>query len=483
MLRKRVFWIGLIILLVLASGGGYAYYRIVYLPGQAPTEPAIATAQVRRGDLVISVSGSGTLAPAAESALGFQTAGYLDEVLVQVGDQVQEGDVLAHLETDDLRLAVDEADINLRLAQLDLADASARATDAELTNARANLRSTQTALIAAQYTYSNTLNSDLDSAVRARQIEFQWYVDQYGESEGNGASQSDLASAWNDRASAEYRFNQVVRQAQMEELNAANQVDQARNRVYQAQENLELLQSGPTTATIMQAQQRADQAALALEDARDNLGAAELRASFDGIVVDVTAIPGQYVTTAPIVTLDDLAQPLLQFWVEESDMSGVVVDNRVEIVFEALPDDTFTGTVIRVDPALVTVGNTLAVQAWASIDLSPGQTIFGGMNGDVEVISAEARDALLVPVGALRELGAGQYAVFVVQPGGQMALRPVEVGLMDLVNAEILSGLEPGEVVSLGEEQQSTETTVPEQQMGPPGEGPMEPFGGGGGPP
>ena len=158
-------------------------------------------------------------------------------------------------------------------------------------------------------------------------------------------------------------------------------------------------------------------------------------------------------------------------------MSGVAVGNRVEIIFEALPDDTFIGEVIRVDPALVTVGNTLAVQAWASIDLSSGQTVLlGGMNAEVEVISAESRDVLLVPLQALRELGPDQYAVFVVQPDGEMVLRPVEVGLQDFVNAEVVSGLELGEIVSTGV-QVSTETEVPEQMMPPGGPG-MRMFGG-----
>ena len=470
MLRKRAFWVGLIIVLALAAGGGYAYYSYVYLPGRAVVEPTIATAQVRRGDLVVSVSGSGTLVPASEIALGFQVGGYVDEVLVEVGDRVQEGDVLARLETHDPELAVAEADIKTRLTQLDLADALEGPSDAELADARANLRSAQTALTVAQYTYNSALNSDLDSAVRSRQIEFQWTVDHYWELEENGASQGRLEDAWNDRASAEYRFNEALRQAEMEERKAWNQLDQAQRRVGQAQENLELLQSGPVTNTVVQAELKADQAALALEDARDDLEAAELRAPFDGTVVDVTAMPGEHVGTGSFITLADLDKPLLLFWVEESDMSGVAVGNRVEIIFEALPDDTFTGEVVRVESALVTVDRTLAVQAWASIDLSSHQQprFLGGMNAEVEVISAESRDTLLVPLQALRELGPDQYAVFVVQPDGEMVLRPVEVGLMDFVNAEIISGLEIGEVVSMGVEE-STETDVPEQEMMPPG--------------
>ena len=188
-------------------------------------------------------------------------------------------------------------------------------------------------------------------------------------------------------------------------------------------------------------------------------------------------MPGEHVGTAPFIVVADLETPLMQFWVEEADLSGVTVGNRVEIMFEALPDDTFDGEVARVDPALVMVDGTLAVQAWAGVDFaSEPVNLFGGMNADVEVISVEARDALLVPLQALRELGPDQHAVFVVQPDGELVLRPVEVGLMDFVNAEIISGLDLGEVVSTGVEE-STETEAP-GQMEPP-RNPMMRFMGG----
>lgn len=477
MFRKKAFWISLIVVLALV-GGGYAYYSYVYRPSQEVVEQIITTAQVYSGDVVVSVSGSGALSAASEVALGFQSEGYLDEVLVEIGDRVQEGDVLARLEMDDLEVAVAEAEIKARLAQLGLADVLEGPTDAELANARAAWQSAQVALTVAQHTYDSALNSDLDSAVRSRYIEYQRAVDRYWEYENGDASQDDLEDAWGDQGEAEWQLGEVLQQAEMEELDAWNQVDQAQNRVYQALESLELLQSEPITDTILRAELTAGQAALALNDARDNLAAAELCAPFDGTVVDVTATPGEHVGTASIITLADLEEPVLQFWVEESDLSGVALGNRVEIIFEALPDDAFTGTVVRVDPALVNVGGTLAVQAWASVDLASGPIVLlGGMNAEVEVISAESRDTLLVPVQALRELDQGQYAVFVVQPDGEMVLHPVEVGLMDFVNAEIISGLELGEIVSTGVEE-STETDVSEQEMMPPGGPGMRIFGG-----
>ena len=481
MFREKGFWIGLIIVLALLAGGGYAYYRIIYLPGQETGEPVITTGQVQRGDLVISVSGTGVLNPADEVDLGFQAEGYLDQVLVEVGDQVQAGDLLARQETGELERAVAEADIDARLAQLELDNVSEEATDAELADARATVANAQSSLLVAQYTYSTTLNSSLDGALRARQLEYQWAVDQSWEAdekqEEGTITQDDYEDAWDDRADAEVRFNEALNKAEMEELESWNGVDQAQNTVYQAWEDLKELQSGPATDTIKRAELSLDQALLRQEEARADLEAAELRAPIDGTVVEVGAMPGEDVGESPFITLADLEEPVVQFWVEESDMSGVAVGNRVEILFEALPDDTFSGEVVRVDPALVEVGGTLAVQAWAGIDLTGQEaSLLGGMNAEVEVISAEVRDVLLVPVQALRELGEGQYTVFVVQPDGELEMRVVEVGLQDPVNAEIISGLEEGETVSTGMEE-NTETTVPTQDEMMPMPG-MRMFGG-----
>jgi HlyD family secretion protein len=484
--RKKAFWIILIVLAL--AGGGYAYYALVYKPSQTPSEPTITTTQVRQGDVVISVSGSGTLVPTSEATLGFETSGYLKEVYVAVGDRVKEGDVLAKMETDELELAIIEADTRVRLAQIDLDNTLAGPTDAELASAEAAIKNAQAALQVAQISYNSDLNSNLDSAASAYYLTYLSRSEKYVAAQEAYAagkiSQSEYAEATNKWRQAEADLNDALKDADLEQLGAANDVDQARNSVYQAQERLDNLQSGATDEESRQAELTLDQAQLALDDARADLEAATLRAPFDGTVTEVTALPGEYIGKSSFITLAALDKPLLEFWVEESDMSGVVLGNRVEISFEALPDETFSGEVTQVDPTLVTVDRTLTVQAFASIEsTSYSGDLLGGMNAEVDVISAEARDVLIVPLQALRELGDDKYAVFVVGSNGELEMRPVEVGLKDLVNAEIVSGIEVGETVSTGIAE-STETSVPtdEQQM-PGGAGTRLLEGGGGGPP
>ena len=490
-MKKRRTWIILIIVLLLAAGGGYAAYTRYFalaLTGE-PQEPTLQTATVYQGDIVLTADGSGELVPAAELELTFRTSGVLDEILVEVGDQVQAGDVLARLDDTDahqavaetemqvtqaeinLALAKNEADAGLAQANLDAAQAdyekvvtlAAHASD-QLTPARINLEQATTALADAQEAYDTAWDP-------ARDWELEWKRTAAKLEAEREATERALEKAQDDLEVAQANYNlaaigiddSAVQDAEIKVTNA--QVALA-NEPIQLQQ-LELAQ---------------EQAQLNLEAVQRTLEQTTLIAPVDGTVMDITAQVGESVGTAPIITLANLGEPLVRFWVEEMDLVSVAVGNPVNVVFEALPDYTFAGGIVRVDPALVTVDGTPAVQIWASVDLTSQPVNFlSGMTAEVEIVAGEARGVLLVPVQALRELTPGQYAVFVVKPDGELEMRPVEVGLRNFVNAEILSGLQRGEVVSTGvTESPPSSSEPPSGSETMPGNPIMRVLGGGG---
>jgi HlyD family secretion protein len=446
----------LAILLLSASVGSYfAYTRANQVEAQDPPEAAMETATVTQGDIVITADGSGELIPARELALSFRTSGVLHEVLVETGDQVAEDDVLARLETDDLERAVAEADVELQIAELELADVREGPSEAELADAEARVRDAQTQLSLAYDVYQDATDDDTDDAVGSAKVMYDWWVGYY-QSQKAKYEEGNLSQTKHDYAmaamiEAEETWERAKNEAEIDGVQAWKSVEQAQNAVFQAEEGLELLQSEPLTDTLTEAELAVDEANLALEEARLDLEAAELYAPFDATVMSVNAAVGDRVSVnTTILTIADLQEPLLQFWLEESDMGRVAVGNQVNVTFEALPDTTFTGQVVRVDPVLVSVSGTTAVQAHASLQLDEQDvTLLSGMTADVEVISAEARDVLIVPVGALQETEDGGYAVTVGGPNGEMEDRRVEVGIRDAVNAEVLSGLELGETVRI----------------------------------
>jgi RND family efflux transporter MFP subunit len=564
MFRKKAFWIVLIVLALL-SGGGYAAYAYGYIPWLGPEEAAapettLQTATVTVGDISITADGTGMLVPSSQIELAFDATGTLKQLLVEVGDVVQAGDVLGWIDDTDARNAVADAELGVLQAEEALQEAQDTASlqqavaqaDLEVTQAEANLETAQNDLndllnwapdeteveiaeadlAIAQASYQNTVAKAnmwneqlastrimLEEAVRNLQDAQASYTNAMDgardwerniESTRENAAKAlqnaqdnlEIAQASYDVATIDTR--QIdIQNAQVKVLNAQSalkdlstppdqeeiraaqlQVKQMEVALQQAKLDLAEAQKAVEGADTTKAELTLKQAKLKLESAQATLDGVTLVAPISGTVVEVNAQVGEKVSGTTVV-LANLEQPVVQFWVEESDLNSVAVGHPVRVVFEALPDLTYPGEVIRMDPVLVSVGNTPAVQAWASIDTTAHPVkLLGDMNVEVEIVAGEALNALLVPVQALRELGDDQYAVFVVQPNGELEMRMVEVGLKDYVNAEIRSGLERGEVVSTGEattssssSQPSTNNAQPQFRDGFPGGGPF--FGGG----
>ncbi len=118
----------------------------------------------------------------------------------------------------------------------------------------------------------------------------------------------------------------------------------------------------------------------------------------------------------------------------------------------SLPDDTFTGHITEVSPSLEAVSGVDTVVAIVQLDadsFAKPLSLPVGSNASVEVIGGRAENAVLVPVEAVREIGPGEYAVFVME-NGEPKLRIVTVELMDYTSAAITNGLKAGDVVTTG---------------------------------
>ena len=419
--NKRGWALGLVALLAIGAGG-YLYYTQLAQAAQAPAAPALQTAKVRTGDLRITATGAGTLTPAAEIDLAFRTGGTLTELNAKVGDIVKANDVIARLDDTAARLQVAQAELNVQGAQAKLDDLTTGTT--------------------------TTIDPNRLTAVS---IAVKQATDTLVDAQANYDAVFDQARDW------ELNDPKLSNKLLAERDTAARALAKAQDALTVARAQYSLTSSGLTTdlsadqSTVAQAQLSLEQAKLSLEAARLTLSNTVLIAPMDGTVTALKADVGEAVSASPIVTLSDLDQSLLRLVVEENDASKIAVERPISAVFDAAPEVTFNGTIVRVDPLLVSVDGSPAVQAWARLDTTDSQThLISGMSAEVEIIAGEAKNALLVPAQALRELAAGSYAVFVVQPDGQLKLTPVTIGLRDFANVQILTGLKAGDVVSTG---------------------------------
>jgi len=135
-----------ILLLCLALTGAVAC--MPFRGGGDEQESTSQLVEVVRGDLIISVSGSGSIGVANEAKLAFDGGGKVDTIYVDEGDVVKEGEalaVLAPVDTDALELALAQAELNLAQAKVSLAQADAAQEQAEaaLEQAEYNLEQLQ----------------------------------------------------------------------------------------------------------------------------------------------------------------------------------------------------------------------------------------------------------------------------------------------------------------------------------------------------
>ena len=159
---------------------------------------------------------------------------------------------------------------------------------------------------------------------------------------------------------------------------------------------------------------------------------------------------GNMVGTSTVIVIANLSQPKLEIYLDASNWDKVAIGSQVEVTFDMLPDRVFTGQVAEMDRELYTSFNSSAIRGTVSLTESFSEiNLPMGASASVEVISGQVRNAVLVPVEALHEIGPDQYTVIVVEDN-QPQLRLVDVGLRDELYAEVKSGLNEGEIVVTG---------------------------------
>ncbi|MCX6077991.1 MAG: efflux RND transporter periplasmic adaptor subunit [Chloroflexi bacterium] len=456
---------GIVIVLFLAAAGAYYVWGM-----PAPTAEAapLQTAKARTGDLSIVISGAGNLVAASRVDLGFRTGGTVMAVDTQVGQTVSEGQVLVKL---------DDSAARLQLATKELALQALISSDAlnEAEIARLNAQDTlSTAITTLQYLISPTVyTSELTLAKMQTALD---------EKKTANAPAAEITIAENNVKRAQsvldgalytyraeyilvtfpYTYKDLTTNETIETVipPSAGDISLARAKVRTAELALadangyfERLSSKDTCADLSALgtlTSKLSQACLDVKTAQLTVDGANLIAPNAGMVADLTVAVGQSVGTAPVVTIST-NDKYMHFYVEETDLSQLKIGLPIKVIFDAYPEQEFKGSIERIDPELASIDGSPAVSAWATLDTSSAGGFFlSGMTADVEVVAGEAKSTVLVPAQALRELAAGSYAVFSVQADNSLKLTPVTIGLRDLANVQILSGLKAGDIVSTG---------------------------------
>ncbi len=247
-------------------------------------------------------------------------------------------------------------------------------------------------------------------------------------------------------------------------------------------------QSAAAQVNSIRAQMQQTQSTLRGDQA--SLGYTKIYAPIAGTVVSQAAKKGQTLNAnqqAPIIMrIADLSTMTVQAQVSEADVPKLHVG--MDVYFTTLGGDNrrYRGKLRQIPPTPTVVNNVVLYDALFDV-ANPNQTLMTQMTAQVFFVAASARDALLVPLAALRAPAAdggkrgpraagdkgaaggkgatgermagadvrsrfanGVALVSVLGADGKVAEREVKVGVMNRVSAQIVSGLEAGETVVIG---------------------------------
>lgn len=343
------------------------------------------TQKIENGDIMESITASGTINPLSTVSVGSQASGRIAEIYVDYNSVVKKGQLLALIDQENAKATVQQ-----REAALEIAKAQVNVEENNI-----------------KY-YKKALN-------RISKLNASKY-----------STEKDLEAAERD-------YDNAVAQLTLEQ------------------------------AQVKQAQ-------ASLNSAQTELSYTEIKAPVDGIVISKAVEVGQTVaasfeTPELFSVAEDLTKMQIEASVVEADIAKVKEGQKVRFTVDSYADDYFYGTVTQVRNEATTTSNVVTYTVVIGID-NTNMKLKPGMTANVEIITAEEKDVMLVPNQALRFYiddsdNAKRYkdrGVWIIKNGHPERVT-VKIGVSDDDNTQILeSTLKIGDEVIVSKELSAADT-------------------------
>lgn len=472
---------------------------IVFLKssGQSTTSTEI----VKKQDLQRTVLASGTVVSSTDLSLSFDLAGTVQSVKVKVGDKVNKGDTLLILANSEQRAAVTSAkgvllsaqarykkvldgssneeialaEVNLKNAKNDFSQTK-KTQDTLVENARrvmlssslvaentSNTSSSVTPIISGTYT-GETGQYIVNSNTGGDYVTFTGLED--GVAKVSTSTPVTLGTkglniifpSTSNLAGNSWKINipNLSGLTYPQNLNAYNAALNTRDQaltnsqatIDQRQAELNLKRATARQADIDAALADIVTAQAGLESAQAKLDKTYLIAPTSGTITAVDIKLGE--TSQPqkeVIVLQDVGSLYLEAKISENNIGNIALGQPVIVSYDAIKDKLFSATISSIDPSATTVGDSVNYKIKALITDTTG--ILPGMTSNMSILTAEVKDALVVPNRVIDYTGKNPTVkLYVGDDKKKTVIQNVEIGLKgdgDLI--EIKSGLKEGDSV------------------------------------
>lgn len=392
--RKRLFYLlgGVAVVAVIVVG------LVAATRGGTKIDPS-RLAKVEKGDLARSVVATGKIEPITKVEVKSKASGIVKKLLVDYGQQVKQGQVLAELDKEEIL-----AQVNQEKASLQAAEAAARAADADLQRAKVDAEGPDIPMLKRAYERAQTMAKD------------------------GVVSPSALDDA-------QKNYDLAVNKQQLGQANVIS-----------------------ARAKLSQAQAQVAQAKAELAQKEEEYQNSTIVSPIDGMVLSRDVEVGDAVSSilvlgsaaTLVMTLGDTRQVYVKGKVDESDIGKVYLGQPARIKVESYKDRTFYGKVTKISPMGVEKDNVTTFEVRISIDNAKGE-LKSQMTANAEIIQDEHKGVLIVPEGALiydKDRNASVETPDASAKGGKRKVA-VKVGISNGSKTELLTGLQEGQQVVL----------------------------------
>ena len=420
--RPGIWAIALLSTVVVGAGTTTA---LVLRPRQTNYDVDELTVLVESQPLAVQITASGTVQPIDTVNLSPRNSDILVSLNVEQGDRVVTGQIIAQMKSDSIEAELLQA--KARVAQL----------DARLAALKTGNRPQDIAQGEAQVRQAEGRVADADARLLLALDKVKRNQNLYEE----GAISRDF-------------LDDVVNESERAQAN----LDQALASLQESRDRLDLLNAGSRDEDIANMAAQLQEAIGFQKQVEVRLNDTIIRAPFAGIITQKYATEGAFVTpttsasdvssatSSAIVALARGLEVLAE--VPEVDIGRIQLNQTVEVVVDAYPDQVFEGNVKRIAPEAVkdrSRGDFIYFEV--AIALTSGQDqLKSGMKSDVTFLGEELSEALVVPsVSIVRDQG--QPGVLVPEGNNDVRFNPVTLGAQVGNSIQILEGVESGDRV------------------------------------
>jgi len=401
--KSRIIAIALISLLVLS--GVYIYKSINVDATNNVKETKTVT--VLKKDIKIAISADGKASYPIFN-VNFKTNGIVEDIYIKEGQKINAGEKLAKLDTKNLEYQVQQATANYNSSLAKYNKVKSGPSSVEVYAKQIAVNNAKNALIISQESYDYKLQ-------------------QFNEAK---LSEIEIITEKSKLESAKAQISSTEAQLKITNYTDSNDLTVAKEAVNQTK--------------------------AALDIAKNNISESIITSPSSGVILSINGKAGEAVSSSGtsqtqggvegFITLANTNNVTVEASILEDDINRIKLNQPVEVIFNALQDDMFTGkvTLISLNPVIDQSG-IVTYKVFITIEKG-NENIKLGMTAGLSFIIEQVKNVVTAPNVAIKRID-GSASVEILKSDGTSNWQKIETGLTDGTNVEIKTGLKEGDKI------------------------------------